>query len=177
MVLKLYLLTKCSIHCKIWATVVKGNELRCREWETVPKETRMLCAVNTMPSWRSNSSVWLKSEGFLSCCPSVSHFWVPKEILCLCLTFLSSVFWLFFCCFYSLYSLFFWPYFSHYCLSDPTFPYYLLLYSLYSLLFWPYFSSYCLSDPTFSFSSAALLSLFSTFLTHLFLFFCCGSKS
>ena len=60
--------------------------------------------------------------------------------MCLCLTFLSSVFRLFFCCFYSLYSLLFWPYFSSYCLSDPTFPFLLLLYSLYSLLFWPYFS-------------------------------------
>ena len=63
-----------------------------------------------------------------------------KHHLCLCLTFLSSVFRLFFCCFYSLYSLLFWPYFSSYCLSDPTFPFLLLLYSLYSLLFWPYFS-------------------------------------
>ena len=63
-----------------------------------------------------------------------------QGFLCLCLTFLSSVFRLFFCCFYSLYSLLFWPYFSSYCLSDPTFPFLLLLYSLYSLLFWPYFS-------------------------------------
>ena len=73
---------------------------------------------------------WLKIEIFKQC----------NFVSSLCLTFLSSVFRLFFCCFYSLYSLLFWPYFSSYCLSDPTFPFLLLLYSLYSLLFWPYFS-------------------------------------
>ena len=79
----------------------------------------------------------LSAYKLVSMLRSISYNKVP---LCLCLTFLSSVFRLFFCCFYSLYSLLFWPYFSSYCLSDPTFPFLLLLYSLYSLLFWPYFS-------------------------------------